>query len=102
MLLSFEPMYLIAVAYQELNKAEPDCGTTSLFVTRDREEALAGADRVGVMNAGRLDQIAPPAELYDAPATPFVGAFVGLSNRIPASVADGRAEVVDRDVMPRR
>jgi putative spermidine/putrescine transport system ATP-binding protein len=46
------------------------------------------------MNAGRLEQIAPPAELYDVPATPFVGEFVGLSNRIPARVADGRAEVL--------
>ena len=49
--------------------ADPDrVGTTTLFVTHDQEEALALGDRVGVMSAGRLEQIAPPAELYDRPA----------------------------------
>jgi putative spermidine/putrescine transport system ATP-binding protein len=76
-----------------LRQLHDEIHITTLFVTHDQEEALAVADRVGVMNAGRLDQIAPPAELYDAPATPFVGQFVGLSNRIPAHVVDGRAEV---------
>ena len=71
----------------EIRRVQVEVGTTTLFVTHDQEEALAIADRVGVMNAGRLDQIAPPAELYDAPATPFVGQFVGLSNRIPTQVA---------------
>jgi putative spermidine/putrescine transport system ATP-binding protein len=78
----------------EIRRIQLDVGTTTLFVTHDQEEALAVADRVGVMNAGRLDQIATPAELYDAPATPFVGAFVGLSNRMPARVVDGRADVL--------
>ncbi|MEP9363853.1 ABC transporter ATP-binding protein [Nocardioides sp. CN2-186] len=82
----------------EIRRVQLDVGTTTLFVTHDQEEALAVADRVGVMNAGRLDQIAPPAELYDAPATPFVGQFVGLSNRIPAHVADGRADVLGTPV----
>ena len=53
---------------------------------------------VGVMNAGRLEQLAPPAELYSAPATKFVGEFVGLSNRLPATVHDGTASVLGRDV----
>ncbi|WP_193612586.1 ABC transporter ATP-binding protein [Nocardioides lijunqiniae] len=78
----------------EIRRVQLDVGTTTLFVTHDQEEALAIADRVGVMNAGRLDQIAPPAELYSAPATPFVGEFVGLSNRIPANVTGDRAEVL--------
>jgi putative spermidine/putrescine transport system ATP-binding protein len=47
-------------------------------------------DRVGVMNAGRLEQIAPPAELYDRPRTRFVAEFVGLTNRVPAK-ADSKA-----------
>ena len=68
----------------EIRRVQLDVGTTTLFVTHDQEEALAIADRVGVMNAGRLEQLAPPAEIYDSPATPFVGEFVGLSNRIPA------------------
>jgi putative spermidine/putrescine transport system ATP-binding protein len=86
----------------EIRRVQIDVGTTTLFVTHDQEEALAIADRVGVMNAGRLDQIAPPAELYDAPATPFVGEFVGLSNRIPAQVSGGRADVLGAmvDVLP--
>ena len=49
------------------------------------------ADGVGVMNAGRLDQIASPVELYARPATRFVAEFVGLSNRVPARVEGGRA-----------
>jgi putative spermidine/putrescine transport system ATP-binding protein len=78
----------------EIRRIQLEVGTTTLFVTHDQEEALAVADRVGVMNAGRLEQIAAPAELYDAPATPFVGQFVGISNRVPAHSADGRAEVL--------
>ncbi|WP_244931845.1 ABC transporter ATP-binding protein [Nocardioides sp. W7] len=77
----------------EIRRIQLDVGTTTLFVTHDQEEALAVADRVGVMNAGRLDQIATPAELYSSPATAFVGEFVGLSNRIPTRV-DGRSAAV--------
>jgi putative spermidine/putrescine transport system ATP-binding protein len=78
----------------EIRRVQLDVGTTTLFVTHDQEEALAVADRVGVMNAGRLDQLAPPSQLYAAPATPFVGEFVGLSNRIPAHASGGSAEVL--------
>jgi putative spermidine/putrescine transport system ATP-binding protein len=82
----------------EIRRVQLEVGTTTLFVTHDQEEALAVADRVGVMNAGRLEQLAPPAELYSAPATRFVGEFVGLSNRLPADVRDGVAAVLGRDV----
>jgi putative spermidine/putrescine transport system ATP-binding protein len=78
----------------EIRRIQLEVGTTTLFVTHDQEEALAVADRVGVMNAGRLDQIAPPSDLYAAPATPFVGEFVGLSNRIPSSADGGSADVL--------
>ena len=78
----------------EIRRVQIDVGTTTLFVTHDQEEALAVADRVGVMREGQLEQIATPAELYSAPATPFVGEFVGLSNRIPAEVSDGTAQVL--------
>jgi putative spermidine/putrescine transport system ATP-binding protein len=77
---------------------QQEVGITTLFVTHDQEEALAVADRVGVMNAGRLEQLAAPAELYTAPATPFVAEFVGLSNRVPAQVVDGRVRLWDRTV----
>ena len=74
----------------EIRRVQLDVGTTTLFVTHDQEEALAVADRVGVMNAGRLDQIAPPTELYARPATRFVAEFVGLSNKVRAEVSGGR------------
>ncbi len=82
----------------EIRRVQIEVGTTTLFVTHDQEEALAVADRVGVMNAGRLEQLAPPAELYSAPASRFVGEFVGLSNRLPAHVSNGVAAVLGRDV----
>ena len=82
----------------EIRRIQIEVGTTTLFVTHDQEEALAVADRVGVMNAGRLEQIAPPAELYESPATPFVGEFVGLSNRVPTRAAAGRADVLGTSV----
>jgi putative spermidine/putrescine transport system ATP-binding protein len=77
----------------EIRRVQQEVGITTLFVTHDQEEALAVADRVGVMNAGRLEQLAAPAELYTAPATPFVAEFVGLSNRIPVQVHDGRVRL---------
>jgi putative spermidine/putrescine transport system ATP-binding protein len=82
----------------EIRRIQIEVGTTTLFVTHDQEEALAVADRVGVMNAGRLDQIAAPSELYESPATPFVGQFVGLSNRLPTRVVDGHADVLGTPV----
>jgi putative spermidine/putrescine transport system ATP-binding protein len=67
----------------EIKRIQTEVGTTTLFVTHDQEEALAVADRVGVMRAGRLEQLGTPAEVYLQPATPFVADFVGLSNRLP-------------------
>jgi len=67
----------------EIKRIQVEVGTTTLFVTHDQEEALAVADRVGVMRAGRLEQLAAPAEIYLRPATAFVADFVGLSNRLP-------------------
>ncbi|GAY13904.1 ABC transporter ATP-binding protein [Mycobacterium sp. shizuoka-1] len=75
----------------EIRRVQLEVGTTTLFVTHDQEEALAVADRVGVMNQGRLEQIAAPADVYAHPATPFVAEFVGLNNRVDADVVDGRA-----------
>ncbi len=82
----------------EIRRVQLDVGTTTLFVTHDQEEALAVADRVGVMNQGRLEQVAAPAELYSAPASPFVAEFVGLNNRIPATVSNGTASVFGTQV----
>jgi putative spermidine/putrescine transport system ATP-binding protein len=74
---------------EEIRRIQIMVGITTLFVTHDQEEALAMGDRVGVMSAGRLEQIAKPEELYDRPKTPFVAEFVGLTNRIPATAANG-------------
>jgi putative spermidine/putrescine transport system ATP-binding protein len=83
---------------EEIRRVQVDVGTTTLFVTHDQEEALAVADRVGVMRSGRLDQIAPPDDLYARPATRFVAEFVGLSNRVRAEVSSGRAVVLGSDL----
>jgi putative spermidine/putrescine transport system ATP-binding protein len=82
----------------EIRRIQLEVGTTTLFVTHDQEEALAVADRVGVMNAGRLEQLAPPAELYAHPETRFVAEFVGLNNKVPATVRNGRATVLGTEV----
>lgn len=79
---------------EEIRRIQIAVGTTTLFVTHDQEEALALGDRIGVMSAGRLEQIAPPAELYDRPATAFVAEFVGLTNRLPGVAGDGTVEVL--------
>ena len=78
----------------EIRRVQLEVGTTTLFVTHDQEEALAVADRVGVMNQGQLEQVAPPTELYARPATRFVAEFVGLSNRLSAEVSTGAATVL--------
>ena len=77
----------------EIRRVQLEVGTTTLFVTHDQEEALAIADRVGVMNKGRLEQLGPPTTIYSRPATPFVAEFVGLTNRLAGVVKSGEVEV---------
>ena len=78
----------------EIRRVQLEVGTTTLFVTHDQEEALAMADRVGVMSDGRLQQLDTPQELYAHPRNAFVADFVGLMNRVPTTVTDGRAVVL--------
>ena len=73
----------------EIRRIQLEVGITTLFVTHDQEEALAIADRVGVMREGHLEQLAPPTEVYSRPATSFVAEFVGLTNRLSGEVRDG-------------
>ncbi len=78
----------------ELKRLQAQLGTTFVMVTHDQTEALSISDRIAVMNSGRIEQIASPSELYDAPATRFVASFIGTMNLIEArvlGVADGRA-----------
>jgi putative spermidine/putrescine transport system ATP-binding protein len=77
----------------EIKRIQTEVGTTTLFVTHDQEEALAVADRVGVMRSGRIEQLASPAVVYLRPATAFVADFVGISNRLPGRL-DGDAVTV--------
>ncbi|MEW2517111.1 ABC transporter ATP-binding protein [Actinacidiphila alni] len=80
---------------EEIRRLQQDLGITTLFVTHDQEEALSMADRVAVLRAGRLEQVAAPAELYARPATVFVAEFVGTTSRVPAvRAADGRVDVL--------
>jgi len=77
----------------EIRRIQLEVGITTLFVTHDQEEALAIADRVGVMQSGKLEQLDSPVAVYSRPATPFVADFVGLTNRIPGEVKFGGVEV---------
>ena len=63
-----------------LRQIHHDMGVTSIFVTHDQDEALEVADRVVVMNAGRIEQVGSPTEVYERPATPFVMEFLGDVN----------------------
>ncbi|RWH58684.1 MAG: ABC transporter ATP-binding protein [Mesorhizobium sp.] len=64
----------------ELKRLQSRLGTTFVMVTHDQTEALSISDRIVVMNKGRIEQIAPPATLYDRPATRFVASFIGTMN----------------------
>jgi iron(III) transport system ATP-binding protein len=70
----------------EVEKVLRSTGTTAIFVTHDQEEAFTIADRVGVLNAGRLEQLDAPETIYHQPATPFVAEFVGAADFIPGLV----------------
>jgi sulfate transport system ATP-binding protein len=74
-------------------------GYTTVFVTHDQEEALELADRVVIMNRGRVEQVGTTDEVYDHPATPFVFDFLGTPN-VFAGHVDGRKVVIDGDPQP--
>ena len=82
----------------EIRRIQLEVGITALFVTHDQEEALAIADRVGVMKDGRIEQLGPPTEIYSRPGTPFVAEFVGLTNRLPGTVSGSTVTVRGRDL----
>ncbi|MFF3664813.1 ABC transporter ATP-binding protein [Microtetraspora malaysiensis] len=71
----------------ELKAIQREVGITFLFVTHDQEEALTMSDRIAVFNAGAIEQIGTPAEIYERPATAFVAGFVGTSNLISGATA---------------
>jgi putative spermidine/putrescine transport system ATP-binding protein len=77
----------------EIRRIQLRLGITTVFVTHDQEEALAVSDRIAVMNAGRIEQIGTPEDLYLRPATPEVAAFVGVSSVVPGIVSGATVEV---------
>ena len=64
----------------ELKRIQRDVGITFVFVTHDQEEAMTISDRIAVMNKGRIEQLGPPEDVYERPATEFVAEFLGASN----------------------
>jgi spermidine/putrescine transport system ATP-binding protein len=70
----------------ELKRIQSGLGTTFVYVTHDQEEALAMSDRIAVMNAGRVEQIGSPREIYEHPRTPFVADFIGSLNALELEV----------------
>ncbi len=70
----------------EVERILRSTGTTTVFVTHDQEEAFTLADRVGVLHAGRLEQLDTPQQVYHRPATRFVAAFVGAADFLPGTV----------------
>jgi spermidine/putrescine transport system ATP-binding protein len=76
----------------ELKSIQRKTGITFIYITHDQGEALTMSDRIAVMNAGRIEQVAAAAEVYDRPATPFVATFVGEQN-----VFKGRIIAIDKD-----
>ncbi|MDM7891838.1 ABC transporter ATP-binding protein [Curtobacterium caseinilyticum] len=73
----------------EIRRIQTDLGITTVFVTHDQEEALAVSDRIAVMNAGDIEQVGTPEELYRRPVSAFAADFVGQSNRLPGDLRDG-------------
>jgi putative spermidine/putrescine transport system ATP-binding protein len=71
----------------ELKSIQQRVGLTFIYVTHDQEEALTMSDRLAVMNAGLIEQVGTPAEVYEQPATSFVAGFVGVSNTLSGETA---------------
>ena len=78
----------------EIRRIQQTLGITTIYVTHDQEEALSLSDRIVVMNAGRVEQIGPPFEIYNFPSTGFVASFIGQLNLLPVIVHDAAAGAV--------
>jgi len=81
---------------EELKRIQREVGITMIYVTHDQAEAMAIADRIALMERGRLIQIGPPRELYEHPKTEFVARFIGMTNLLPCRVveAEGRKAIL--------
>jgi spermidine/putrescine transport system ATP-binding protein len=70
----------------ELKRIQSEVGITFIYVTHDQEEAMTMSDRLAVMNAGRMEQVGAPQEVYEFPATEFVASFLGASNLLEGDI----------------
>jgi spermidine/putrescine transport system ATP-binding protein len=87
----------------ELKEIQREVGITFIYVTHDQEEALTMSDRIGVMNEGRLLQVAPSEEIYERPSTRFVAEFIGETNFISATVdSPGHVRLADGNTVRAR
>ena len=86
----------------EIRQLQRRLGTTSVYVTHDQVEAMTLADRLVVLNAGRIEQIGTPLQVYRHPATTFVAGFIGAPamNLLPAQIADGQLHLAGAAVAP--
>jgi len=82
----------------ELKRIQTEVGLTFIHVTHDQEEAMTMADTVAVMNAGAIEQLGRPDELYDNPATTFVANFLGQSNLVAGEIRASRGAELEVDV----
>ncbi len=82
----------------EIRRIQIEVGTTTLFVTHDQEEAMAMADRVGVMSNGKLEQIDRPNIVYSSPTSAFVASFVGAMNRLPAKLDANKVHTLGQSI----
>ncbi|MDN6350067.1 MAG: ABC transporter ATP-binding protein [Yaniella sp.] len=83
----------------EIRRIQLSEGISTLLVTHDQEEALVMSDRIGVMNAGIIEQIGTPGELYNQPNSPFISEFVGVVNRLPGFYQDGHIQVLGSQLL---
>jgi len=85
----------------ELKRIQHEVGITFVHVTHDQEEAMTMADTIAVMNEGRIEQLGPPAELYERPASAFVAGFLGASNLLGGAVEGPNSVRLDEGTVVR-
>ena len=90
---------------EEIRSLQRRLGITTIYVTHDQEEALSMSDRIVVMNAGRVEQVGTPFEIYNEPRTRFVASFVGTLSVLRGEVVDpaaGRILVAGQEIVAAR
>jgi len=83
----------------ELKRLQTETGITFVFVTHDQEEALTMSDRIGVMSAGKLQQVGSAKDIYTRPVNRFVASFIGETNFLPATTVPGGVRLATGDVI---